>query len=285
MAKMGKNFSLYLVVALAVYGLLMVNSAYAQSTSVQKPAPPEFTLTFLPASENITHTDSFTGVKTYEIVDKSTIEVKIKNQPFTKNLNGVNYYLFYNIYVTGHFDPSNQNDWRYYYNFPSNYTGSPSPQRTLEATKSEYTSASIGGDYRGFYPSYAQIDVRVGAMLMHDGQFRVYESLMDFTGHLVSGVVVGEISDSVQTFVIPEHLTSSTDSPNPTSIVTTPPTSISPNPSESNPTSISPSEQVKDIISMPLLTFTVIIAVFLSVIIILLVLILIRTRRHTLTSL
>ncbi|MCW3982828.1 MAG: hypothetical protein NWE96_02410 [Candidatus Bathyarchaeota archaeon] len=274
MEKMGKYLSLCLVVILAVSSLISIESTYAQSTMTQKPTPPEFTLKFVPSSENITHIDSFTGVKTFEIIDKSKIEVKIKNQLFTKNLNGVNYYLYYNIYVTGHFDPSNQNDWRYEYNFPDNYTKTPRWNKILEATASEYTTVSIGGDY----PSHSQIDVHVGAMLMHDGQFRVYEYIGDLTGHLVSGVVQGEISGNVQTFTIPEHLTSSTDSPNPTSIVTTQPTSISP----SSPTSVSPSEQVKDMISMPLLTFIVIIAVFLSVIIILLVLILVRTRRQPL---
>lgn len=267
MNRLGKYLSLCLVVILVVSSLLIVQSAYAQSG--QKPTPPEFTLTFNPASENITHIDSFTGIKTFEIVDKSTIEVKIKNQPFIKNLNGVNYYLYYNIYVTGYFDPSNQNDWRYCYNFPYNFTETSPYQKTLEATKSEYTIVSIEGDY----PSHSQIDVHVGAMLMHDGQFRVYDYIGDLTGHLVSGVVQGETSGSVQTFTIPEHLTSSTDSPIPTSLITSPPTSVTPNPTEN-----------EGLISMPLVTFTAIITIFLSIIIVLLVLIFFRTRKQTLSA-
>jgi hypothetical protein len=268
MDSLGKYLSLCLVVILAVSNLLITTSTYAQLTSTQKPTPPEFTLTFIPASENVTRIDSLTGVKTYEIIDKSTIEVKIKNQPFIKNIDGVNYYLFYSIFVAGHFDPSNQKNWRTYYSLPSNYTGAP-PEYSLQATDTQYTTVSIGGDY----PSNAQVDVTVSAMLMHDGQFRVHDYMWDMTGHIVSGVIQGEGNSNKQTFTIPEHLASSTEPPNPTSVITSPPTSV---PSEPNINENS--------ISMPLVTFTAIIATLLSIIIILLVLILVRTRRQTLPA-
>ncbi|MCW4028616.1 MAG: hypothetical protein NWE92_03090 [Candidatus Bathyarchaeota archaeon] len=265
-----KYLLLFFVAILAVSSLLIVKSTYAQSTSAQIPASPEFSLAFYPKSENITHTDSFTGTKTYEIIDRSTIEVKINNQPFEENINGINYYLFYSIYVTGHFDPSNQNDWRYEYSFPENNTDIPSSQQGLRATQSEYTIVSIGGDY----PSNAQIDVRVGAMLMHDGQFRVYDYIGDMKGRLVSGVVQGEISGNVQTFTIPKHLTDSDSNsattsptqPNPTSQIT------------STPESTWPSESIlNDLISMPLVNFIALIAVFVLVIAVLLFL-LVRKR-------
>jgi hypothetical protein len=232
MGRTSKIFALFLTLTIIISCLtqLMVKPANAQTTASQKPAPPEFTLTFIPASETLTHTDPLTGAKTYELVDKSTIEVKIKNQPFEENVGGIHYYLFYSVFVAGHFDPSNQSVWQYAYNFPYNYTTTPSYPNTLEATTSEYTTAIIDGDY----PSYAQIDVHVGAMLMHDGQFRVYNYIGDLTGHLVSGIVEGEISGSVQTFTIPEHQTS-TNSPNPTSVITSTPTSTS-EPEEPFPT-------------------------------------------------
>ncbi len=271
MARLGKYLSLCLVVILAVSSLLIVKSTYAQSTPTQKPTPPEFTLTFNPASETITHVDSFTGSKTYEIVDKSTIEVKIKNQPFEESINGVKYYLFYSIFVAGHFDPSNQNDWRYCYNFPYNYTNTSPYPKTLEATKSEFTTVSIEGNF----PSHAQIDVQVGAMLMHDGQFRAYDYIGDLTGHLVSGVVEGEISGSTQTFIIPDHQASLASSLNPTSVVTSPPESItSPSPSTV------PSSTENGLISMPLVTFSAIIAVFVLVIVLLLLLLFYRRTKQ-----
>lgn len=260
MEKISKHLSLCLVLILAVSSLLIIKSTYAQSITEQKPAPPEFTLTFIPSSENLTHVDPLSGLKSFEIVDKSTIEVNIKNQHFEKNINGIQYYLYYSIKVVGHFDPSNQSYWRSYYNFPYNYTTKPT-LNTLEATITDYTTAQI----EGAYPSYAEIDVRVGAMLMHDGQFRKYDFIGDLTGHIVSGVVEGETSYKAQTFTIPEHLTSSSNSPTPSSAITSLPTS---NPTKSD-----------DSISMPLVTFTAIIVTFLSIIMILLVLILFRTRK------
>ena len=272
MDRLGKYLSLCLVVILAVSSLLIVKSTYAQSTPTQKPTPQEFTLKFIPASDNITHVDSFTGVKTFEIVDKSTIEVKIKNQPFEENIKGVKYYLFYSVNVMGHFsqDSTDPRNWRYYYSFPYNYTETPS-QNTLKATNSEYTTISIGGDY----PSHAQIDVGVGAMLMHDGQFREYDYIGDLVGHLVSGVVQGEISGSTQTFTIPDHQASSASSPNPTSVTTSPPESIT-----SPSASTLPSSTENGLISMPLLTFIAIIAVFVLVIVLLLLLLFCRRAKQ-----
>jgi hypothetical protein len=178
------------------------------------------------------------------------------------------------IFVSGHFDPSNQNDWRYCFNYPDNFIGSSPYPKTLEATKSENTLVSIGGDFS----SQAQIDVHVGAMLLHDGQFRAYDNIYDLTGHLESGVVQGETSGNTQTFTIPAHQTSSVESPNPTSIMTTPPMSVTPTSPEGSSTPASPSGLVGDIISMPLVTFTAVIATLLAIIIILLGLIFFRKR-------
>lgn len=256
-----KALSLLITLTVCVTSMVLVEVTSAQT--MPKPTPPEFSLTFIPASENITHVDSFTGVKTFEIVDKSTIEVKIKNQPFEENINGVKYYLFYAVNVAGHFsqDPTDPRNWRYYYSFPWNYTKAP-PQNSLEATEdSQYTTVFIGGDYS----SHAQIDVHVGAMLMHDGQVKVYDYIGDL-GHFEPGVVEGSISDpSIQTFTIPEHITSSNAS--------SPPTTGSPNSTGNG-----------GLISIPLATFAAIIIIFLLTIIVLLLLIFYKRPRNPVPS-
>jgi hypothetical protein len=275
MGGFGKSITLLLILMVGISCLtLIIKPANAQTTSSQKPASPEFTLTFIPASETLTHVDPLTGAKTFELVDKSTIQVKIKNQPFQENINGIHYYLFYSIFVAGHFDPSNQSYWQYAYNFPYNYTSTPPWNKILEATTSEYTTATI---WSGDYPAHSQIDIHIGAMLMHDGQFRVYNNLGDLAGHLVSGIVVGETSGSVQTFTIPEHQTS-TNSPNPTASSLEPnPTSIITSTPEStaSTSSSTPRRSTENgVISLPLITFIVIIVVLVLVIISLLFLLL-----------
>jgi hypothetical protein len=246
MGKISKIVALLLTLTIIMSCLTLLTVKPVDAQSFAKPSVPEFTLKFLPDSENITHTDPFTGAITFEIIDKSRIEVKIKNQPF----DNTSYYLYYAIYARGHFDPSNQTSHRGGYYFPNNYTTTPGPS-SLQATKTEYTTASFMADY----PSHAQIDVTVGAMLMHNGQLRVHDHIQDFVGHLVSGVIQGEVSYTFQTFTIPEHLTSSI----------------------SSPATATPSSTANEgLITMPIITFGAIITVFVLIIIILMLLIFYR---------
>ncbi|MDR0373154.1 MAG: hypothetical protein LBI79_06315 [Nitrososphaerota archaeon] len=151
-----------------------------------------------------------------------------------------------------------------YYNFYAysfnGYNQPWGPGNKLQATNSEYTTASIKGNQ----PSHTQIDVTVNAMLMYEGEFTgIYGMFFEYTA---SGVVPGEKNQSVQTFTIPEHQTSA-DSPDPTIINTQPPASITQN------------IEKDDIISMSTATFAVIIAFFLSIITLLLALILFKIRK------
>jgi hypothetical protein len=256
--------SLSIVCLLTITFLFSAEPVFAQTP--QKPSAPEFSLKFIPASETITHTDPYTGEKTYEIVDTSTIEVKIKNQSFKEKINGVKYYLFYTVSVQGHFAPVGNNIDSYYtfrnYSFEDFPKGHP--DNMLQASTSGYTTISIKGDYS---PN-AQIDVGVTAMLMHDGEFRKHFWLGDLEGYLTAGVVEGEINYSaVQIFTIPDHPTSD-DSTSPTVTITPPP----------NGNSFVPTEK-DGIISMPLATFTVVIVAFISIITLLLTLILFKIRK------
>jgi hypothetical protein len=88
MGKDTKSFSLLLVVMLGVASLIMVQSAFAQtgqtpnySDYIPTPTVPEFTLNFVQSAYNKTVTDPYTGI-TYQ-VNNNTIEVTIKNQPFS----------------------------------------------------------------------------------------------------------------------------------------------------------------------------------------------------------
>ena len=87
-----------LVVILVVSSLIMLESAYAQS--IPKPSVPEFTVQYIKTSYSVI--DPYTGVS--QQVDNSTIEVKIKNQPFTYTNNGISYHLYYNVRTKPHFE-------------------------------------------------------------------------------------------------------------------------------------------------------------------------------------
>jgi hypothetical protein len=232
---MGKRAVLLLIAVLAASNLLMVGSVFAQSTPT--PSAPEFTLKFIPASENITHIDPFTGAETVEIVDKSTIEVKIKNQPFVESINGINYYLFYSVNTKGHFSQYWSEDARYYYSYQNFSKANGPPQNSLEATKdAQYTIVSIGGDY----PTGAKIDVYVSAALMYDGQIKFYRYIGDQVGYFVPGVVLGEVSDnSIQTISIPDGAVA--QAPSSPSPATTP--NQTPTPSPTNYTGVHLTEQ------------------------------------------
>lgn len=173
--------------------------------------------------------------------------------------------------MQGHFAPFDANaDIEKYYTFESyafsDYPDGGYPNNMLKATNSEYTTISI----RGNYSPDAQIDVSISAMLAYDGEFKVYPHLSDALlglSYLTPGVVVGEISYSVQTFTIPSYQTSA-DSTNTTATV-----------SSSSNTGFCVPTKKDGVISMSLAVFIVIITVFLSVITLLLALILFKIRK------
>ncbi|MDD3792841.1 MAG: hypothetical protein PHY74_06890 [Candidatus Bathyarchaeota archaeon] len=115
MARMGKYFSLFLVVILALCSLIMVESAFAQT--IPTPAVPEFTVKFVNASYSITNTNPYTGLNELQLVDNNTVEIKINNQPWQHST----YQIYYNIRVK----PSFGGDWTELYplrNQTSSYT-------------------------------------------------------------------------------------------------------------------------------------------------------------------
>jgi len=259
--------SLSIMCFLTIACLFSAEPIFAQT--LQKPAPPEFSLKFVPASETTIYTDPYTGEKISETRNKNTIEVKIKNQSFKEKINGVNYYLFYSISVRGHFASPDTSSAEYYsfYNYSFQEFPDEPPFNLLRASNSEYTTVSIYGDY----PPNAQIDVTVTAMLMYYTEFIQYTPYY-YTGlstrYLTAGAVEGETNYSKQTFTLPNYQTSD-NSPDPA-------VTITPSP---NADSFAPTEKDANIISMPLATFTIIIVIFLSIITLLLTLILFKIRK------
>jgi hypothetical protein len=108
---MRKNATLLLITVLVLPSSVMVSSALAQS--IPKPSIPEFTVKYLDNSYDVAPTygvDPYNGENVvieagYHVENKS-IEVSIKNQPFTnyEDHNGNNIMLYYDVGWKGHFE-------------------------------------------------------------------------------------------------------------------------------------------------------------------------------------
>ena len=202
---MRKPATLMLIAVLALSGLVIVGSVFAQS--VPKPSVPEFTVEFVNHPYDVPTTysiDEYTGENITHAgynVDNYTVIIVIKN-PFNYSYSNMGYYLFYNVRVKGHF--SEEWDTLYYYN--SYAKSSEYKPNWLAADKnSEYTTTSHPANY---LPG-AQLDFQVKAVPVYAGQVKVSSHLFDLTGHYEPGYVLGEASDwsATQTLVIPPRVT------------------------------------------------------------------------------
>lgn len=158
MATLGR-FTACLVVILAVSSMLIVLSADAQTT---KPSIPQFTVNYIDLSYDIPTTTSinqYTGqTETHQgyHVENITLQLKIRNQPFTSYLeNGQNISFYYNVREKGSFSTQ----WIEMYS-PDN--GYPLQSRT------EYTTITLflGNNSRfGYTPPNSKIDFQVQALI------------------------------------------------------------------------------------------------------------------------
>jgi hypothetical protein len=136
---MSKSATLLLITGLMLSSLVMVGSAFAQSTV--KPSVPEFTVRVIDHSYDVpttttTKTDPYDGQITtettpgYHMVNGSIV-LSIKNQPFAPyyNSEGFPVRLYYHIRAKG--DSPN---WNY----------NPSSESYFQATNSTYTTLVIG---------------------------------------------------------------------------------------------------------------------------------------------
>ena len=213
--------ALGIIAILALSCMIMVESSYAQT--IPKPSVPNFSLSIIDNSYDVPSnttscTDPYTGKTTtqtqpgYHVTNRS-IQVSIKNQPFTPytNENGNLISLYYNISVKPHYG----GNWTYY---PQTYTETSYP-----ASSSEYTVRFFGfGGYAdtvspqiGYVTPGGEVDFKVQAQI---GYFtKVYISIGDspFAGGLVP-MFVGENSDWSNTRTIKIADESVSPSPSPT---------------------------------------------------------------------
>mgnify|MGYP005847404431 CR=1 FL=1 len=180
--------------------------------SIPKPSVPEFTVKFVDNSYDVPPVygvDPYTGKNVitqggYHVENK-TIDVTIKNQPFTsyRNENGSLVGLFYNIRVKGHFE-----DW----------TGEPTSENYIYRSDSEYTvkSYTLGENGLGITAG-GQVDFQVEALIGYYS--RVYGTPVPPFMESYWDVFTGESSgwSETQTLTIPSSASSPADSPSPAS--------------------------------------------------------------------
>ena len=205
---MSKSATLMLITVLVLSSLILVGSAFAQSTP--KPSVPKFTLNFVTESKEIapsTTIDPYTGknitqpgyVLTYRI-----IEITVKNQPFSPytDANGNYINVYYNVSFKGHYGDA----WSHYPD--STYMS------VFNASASDYTVIRMS---LGNYPSTldgSQLDFRLEALIGHYN----YDQSPDGTKY-VTGFSVIESSgwSETQTITVGESQNSSPEPTTPTS--------------------------------------------------------------------
>ncbi len=250
MGKIGKTFVLALTLIVAMSCLILtVKPAYAQA--ITRPSIPEFTAKYVDRSYDIPPTygvDQYTGktiiTKPGEHIDNRTVEITIKNQPFTTstdtNENNIN--MFYNVRFKGPFG-QNWNEmfgvertvWYDYSNPVDNYG------YMIQTYSSQYTIVEITNP-----PTQGQMDIQVKAL---EG----YTNRTIVQGHIFMAQVAytfyGEESDWSNTQIVTIGV-ASTSTPNPTS-----PTISTPTPTSTLTESSSPTPTVPEFSSwtLPLL--------------------------------
>jgi hypothetical protein len=232
---MSKRATLLLIVILTVSSLVVVEALPALA-SLPKPAVPEFTVKFEDHSYDVPptySTDPYTGKTTMTKAgyraQNGTIELAIKNQPFTPYDDGNGHFisLYHRIQAKGHFSDS----WSYLYpNFNHGYTDyllASDSDSTVVTVK--YGEESNGYPDFGEIPAGGQIDFHVEAFV---GYYTIAEAPPGpFWRAYTYLVYTGETSgwSETRTITIPTSTSSPTSSPSPTS---TPDQTTEPTPKE-----------------------------------------------------
>lgn len=223
--------ALILVMALSTLSMTTVKSASAQS--IPTPSGPTFTLKLIQASYDVTTTNPYSGTVTTTQVDNSTIQVTIKNQPFTYSYNGTTYSLYYDVQTKGHFE----NDWTDCYPLISRLASQPVYNTTTSQyseplaefinnnpiqSNSEYTVLSISA---ATYPPNSELDFRVQAIVGHESQYFVADHIYPPNiGHYQTGIIFDLASgwSNIQTINLANGSVSTSTSPTPISTAAVP---------------------------------------------------------------
>ena len=151
-----------------------------ESISFPKLPVPEFTLQYADHSYDVPATYKFNEYTGQMVVDKAgyrvtdfTIDITIKNQPFSCSFNGVTYNLYYSIRTKGHFGEN------WYHVSVFNRTKSINPYETAKyvygpiQSNTEYTVLHYTAEY---FSKGDQVDIQVQAVIGHAGLAFVNDS-------------------------------------------------------------------------------------------------------------
>ena len=165
---MSKFATLLLIAVLAVSGLIMVSSAFAQSTT--KPSVPEFTLKYVDYSYDVppkttTSTDPYTNETITTTIPGSHVENKTVEVTINNNI-GASYF---NFRFKGRYE--NENEWRYHPFSPSalGYMLPDAYSVPYKASTSSYTVAALPAYFFKDISEGGEVDVQVQALF---GDFR-----------------------------------------------------------------------------------------------------------------
>jgi hypothetical protein len=171
---MRNHASISAVTILILSSLVMVEPAFSQSIS--KPSVPEFTAKLIDSSYDITPTstiDAFTGQTVTHAgshVEARTIEIRIKNEPFTpfsvtEGSADWTVGFFYNIRWKGQFEQ----EWHEIYSPTIGLLGRDEGSETVYSNQGKYSSTDgLKMTSQGMYitfPPQAKIDFQVEAMI------------------------------------------------------------------------------------------------------------------------
>jgi len=212
---MGKRAALLLIAMLAASSLIMVESAFAQSTP--KPSVPEFTLSYVVRPYDIgpSYTiDPYTGenVTLFPEIHTTTawVLITVKNQPFSPYADADGNYieLWYNVSLKGHFG----NTWGHYPN-----------SRALDLYNASASAETVIDIPLGEWPELgpnSQLDFRLEALIGHFNYDRP-GAITEFSTYESSGW------SNTQTITV--HPSSSSPTPTPSPSPATTPTPTPPN--------------------------------------------------------
>jgi hypothetical protein len=206
------------VIFLGLIVLSMVTLGFVHS-AIATPSVPEFSLKYVDCSydtQPVYSIDPHTGKSvmtdpSYHIKNK-TIEVTIKNQPFSSSIDSSGNWtsLYYELRFKGHYE----SDWASYPQRPNyGYTN---------ASLTSYTTISLGYSQLGDVPDGGQEDVQVIALIGHDNEYAVFGTFGEGREYVFSG----EASDwsTTQTITIGQSTPTTTPSQSTTSSPTQNPT-------------------------------------------------------------
>jgi hypothetical protein len=245
---MSKTITIALILILTASSIITVQSATA---SITKPSVPEFTLKYVVDAFDVAptyKTDPYTGKSVIDQegfhVQNNTLQITIKNQPFTSQADSSGNYttLYYAVAFKGHYEDR----WQYNpYNALEKGSSSDGPMSSMrggsyiDASHSDYTVISLSNWQSGNIPDGGQIDIRVQALIGHDNMVDWGRSFIG-GGDWVTYYFEGEASDwsNTQTITISNGevtINQSSVSPSPSPLQPTPTDSPTAEPTQ-NPT-------------------------------------------------